>query len=61
MIKGKNKLVLTIKNRDMDDNSYEDDDFEIPSDTNRENKVSQEEENEQRILQSQNNVSFFNS
>lgn len=61
MIKGKNKLVLTIKNRDMDDNSYEDDDFEIPSDTNRENKVSQEEEKEQRILQSQNNVSFFNS
>ena len=61
MIKGKNKLSLTIQNRDMDDNSYEDDDFEIPSDTNRENKVSQEEEKEQRILQSQNNVSFFNS
>lgn len=61
MIKGKNKLILTIQNRDMDDNSYEDDDFEIPSDTNRENKVSQEEEKEQRILQSQNNVSFFNS
>ena len=61
MTKGKNKLILTIQNRDMDDNSYEDDDFEIPSDTNRENKVSQEEEKEQRILQSQNNVSFFNS
>ena len=61
MTKGKNKLILTIRNRDMDDNSYEDDDFEIPSDTNRENKVSQEEEKEQRILQSQNNVSFFNS